>query len=110
MKDKKASFKCKLCCYHAKQILVSTITRSPLASLQIKSLATNYKTVNLNGPIIYKYIYCALFFSMQVAGENCMRQMLEALDGETYSFRYYYTLIIFLRLMQSYDISYDCAR
>ena len=47
---------------------------------------------------------------MQVAGENCMRQMLEALDGETYSFRYYYTIIIFLRLMQSYDISYDCAR
>ena len=44
-----------------------------------------------------------------MAGENCMRQMLEALDGETYSFRYYYTTIFFLRLMQSYDISYDCA-
>ena len=36
---------------------------------------------------------------MQVAGENCMRQMLEALDGETYSFRYYYTII-------NYDISF----
>ena len=36
---------------------------------------------------------------MQVAGENCMRQMLEALDGETYSFRYYYNII-------NYDISF----
>ena len=35
---------------------------------------------------------------MQVAGENCMRQMLEALDGETYSFRYYYTIIIFFKV------------
>ena len=38
-------FKCKLLCYHANKILVSITTRSPSASLQIKSLATKYTTV-----------------------------------------------------------------
>ena len=37
-------FKCKLLCYHANWILVSTTTRSPSASLQIKGLATKYTT------------------------------------------------------------------
>ena len=36
-------FKCKLLCYHANQIQVTT--RSPSASLQIKGLATKYITV-----------------------------------------------------------------
>ena len=38
-------FKCKLLCYHANKILVSITTRSPSASLQIKSLVTKYTTV-----------------------------------------------------------------
>ena len=38
-------FKFKLLCYHANKILVSITTRSPLASLQIKGLATKYTTV-----------------------------------------------------------------
>ena len=38
-------FKCKLLCYHAIQILVSTTARSPSATLQIKGLATKYTTV-----------------------------------------------------------------
>ena len=38
-------FKCKLLCYHAIQILVSTTPRSPSATLQIKGLATKYTTV-----------------------------------------------------------------
>ena len=38
-------FKWKLLCYHAIQILVSTTTRSPSPTLQIKGLATKYTTV-----------------------------------------------------------------
>ena len=38
-------FKCKLLCYHANLILVSTTTRSPSASLQRKGFATKYTTV-----------------------------------------------------------------
>ena len=38
-------FKCKLPCCYANQVLVYTTTRSPSASLQIKSLATKYTTV-----------------------------------------------------------------
>ena len=38
-------FKCKLLCYNTNKILVSITTRSPSASLQIKSLATKYTTV-----------------------------------------------------------------
>ena len=38
-------FKCKLLCYHANLILVSSTTRSPSASLQRKGFATKYTTV-----------------------------------------------------------------
>ena len=45
-------FKYKLLCYHANQILVSIITRSPSASLQIRGLATKYTTAKW--PIVSK--------------------------------------------------------
>ena len=45
-------FKCKLLCYHANQKLVSIITRSPSASLQIRGLATKYTTAKW--PIVSK--------------------------------------------------------
>ena len=50
-------FKCKLLCYNTNQILVSITTRSPSASLQIKGLVTQCKTVkwpinNLNQTVV----------------------------------------------------------
>lgn len=47
---------------------------------------TNVYSDHTRNWLFSQWLFIDLFF-LQIAGENCMKQMLESLDGETYSFR-----------------------